>query len=217
MFDQIIKKEIETATADILTHNNLVLAAQNGRLQKDGVVRYIKNCLFVVRHTPVHLIKAREAAEALGLLDVAGFMAIKFSEEIGHDAWALADLESLQASPDIVVDQDITKTNQNLMAFVDSLATHQPLYYIAYITFVEYFTVLAAPPFIASLEKAGLPRSSLTIVAHHEELDKEHVVDDLNAVGELVDTPEKQALFLQVLRKTAALINDHFNELAEGL
>lgn len=215
MFDQSIKTEIETATAQILASNRLVLAAQHGLMTKDLVVRYVKNCLFAVRHTPLHLVKARKAAESLGLTALASFMENKFNEEVGHDVWALNDLKSLKAPQPHLQDHDITNGNQQLMAWVGELCAHQPLYYIAYITFVEYFTVLAAPPFLESLEKAGFPRSSLSVVALHEELDKDHLVRDLKAVVNLVDTFEKQTLFIASLRKAATLINDHLNELAE--
>ena len=217
MFAQIIKQEIERATATILEHSRFVQAAQQGLLKKEDVVRYLKNCLFVVRHTPIHLTQARETAESQGLNEVARFMANKWIEEKGHDAWAIADLDSLNASPIVLIGEDITQANQRLMEFVGTLAIQQPLNYIAYITFVEYFTVLAAPPFLLSLERSGIPRSSLSVIALHEELDKEHVAEDLTVIAGLVESPEQQGRFLEVLLKTEELLNEHFNELAEDL
>ncbi|MEY4616357.1 MAG: hypothetical protein RJB66_1317 [Pseudomonadota bacterium] len=216
MFDQKIKTEIETATKNILTNNKLVLTAQNGHLTKDLVVRYVKNCLYAVRHTPIHLTKARDVAQVRGLAELSAFMTDKFNEEIGHDAWAMNDLDALGAAQDIALDSDITQANQLLMTWVGDLSTNHPLSYLAYITFVEYFTVLAAPPFLESLEKAGYPRSSLSVIALHEELDKDHVVHDLGVIVDLVDTEDKQLLFMNALQKAAIMINDHLNELAEG-
>lgn len=216
MFTQTIKNEVESLTQNILTHNSFVRAANDGRLEKTAIVRYLKNCLFVVRFTPLHLKKAAATAHSQGETRLRDFMNHKWHEEQGHDQWAVHDLEHFQAAPEVDVSQEVTHANQQLMSYVDEMTQSHPYHYLAYITFVEYFTVLAAPSFLASLEKMGYSRKTLSVVALHEELDQAHVSDDLAAITHFIDTPDKQKQFIQVLRQTAAIINDHFTQLAEA-
>ncbi len=216
MFHQIVKKEIESATQHLMSTNILTVKAQRGDLQKAQVVKYLKNCLYIVSHTPIHLKKAIHSAQKLGLSEVVRFMDDKFREEVGHDEWAKTDISSLGESPEIVEQDDLTNSIHDLIRFIESLIESNPHLYVAYITFVEYFTVLAAPAFLESIEKCGVPRTSMTVIANHGELDKNHVHDDLSTITLIIDTPEKQAEFIKVLKITAQMIDAHFTECAEA-
>lgn len=215
MFAQTIKDEIEEFTSQFLTENPFPRAAEQGQLQKSDLIRYIRNCLYAVRHTPRHLIQAASCAKSRGEKSVSQFMEQKFCEEQGHDAWAIEDLGHFKVAVREDEDLDVTEANKELLAFAGHLTLSDPMSYMAYITFIEHFTVLAAPSFLNSLERVGIPRNSLTIVAHHAELDKDHVVDDLKAIAEIVVSEVQQKRFIDVLRKTAILIDHHFKTLVE--
>lgn len=217
MFRDKVKQEIEAATKNLLDKNIFIQKARKGDLSKEQISRHIKNILYSIEFTPTHLKTASERLKACGQPEIALFMDEKFNEEVGHDHWAKADLANLGSSNRIQHDKDLTKGIIELVKYIEVLVNNEPLKYIAYMTFVEYFTVLAAPEFLDCVEKkCGVPRTSLSVVSKHGELDKHHTDDDLNAIEKFVDSPQKKREFLNVIYKTAEILDHHFTECAEA-
>ncbi len=216
MFGEDIKREIEVFTQHFFDKNPFACKAKQGELTKNHIARYLKNILYSIEFTPIHLKAASSRSRELGLNNIAQFMDDKYIEEFGHDKWVKSDLSKLGVNSEIQNNNELTQGMVELMKFVESLVYGETLYYIAYITFVEYFTVLAAPELLDCIEnKCEIPRSSLTVVANHGELDKIHIEDDLKAIAKFVDSPEKSSEFIKVIRKTAELVYLHFSECAE--
>jgi hypothetical protein len=172
-------------------------------------------------YTPLHLKAASKRAQTLGLIEVAQFMEEKYNDEYGHQNWVKDDLKKLDAIPEnfqnYYANSILTSGIQDLISYVDSLANTKPLSYMAYVTFLEYFTVLAAPEFLEYVEKyCKIPRTSLSVVVKHGELDKIHVEDNLIAISKFIDSDSISEEFLEVIYTTSAILNRHFTECAEA-
>lgn len=217
MSNEKVKIEIEIAAQNFLQSNPFINKARSGSLTRAQVTRYLKNILYSIEFTPIHLKAASLRAGELGLTEIAKFMNDKYIEEYGHDKWVRADLRKLGVPSELHNKKELTHGIIDLIKFVETLVYGNPLYYIAYITFAEYFTVLVAPELLdCIINKCGIPKSALTVVSNHGELDKKHVNDDFNTLKIFVDSPEKTKEFIQVIHKSAEIINQHFSECAEA-
>jgi hypothetical protein len=81
--------------------------------------------------------------------------------------------------------------------------------------FAEYYTVLAAPAWLDALEKrCAIPRSFVSVIANHIELDREHVTEGLFEIDQLVDPNERSEL-VESLHEAMALWDAFFAEVAD--
>jgi len=213
MITQEFKKLIEEKTEHIVNNNPLFIGARKGNLDKKDIEVYLNNLMFFFQHTPVHLAKAQRVAKARGNERLTEFYAEKIREEDGHDQWAKNDLKNLNfESRDTAPLEVINAGNMKLLALAKNMIDKDPSLFIPYMLFMEYFTVLAAPDFMANLEKNhAIPRKFITAIAYHEELDKDHVVEDLKVLDWISNESNydelKEALF-QTAECVDALLGD---------
>lgn len=215
MLSQKVKQEIKHITDNFLITNIFIKKAKTGKLNIEHIARYLKNILYMIELTPIHLKAAGLISREQGSLDIAKFMDEKYNEEFGHDLWVRADINKVETNLENQNHNTLTNSIIKLEQFVETLAYNDQLGYIAYITFLEYFTVLAAPPLLDYVEnKCGIPKSMLTVVTKHGELDKIHVEDDLKAIDTFIDSPEKYNTFIKVIHMAAIILDQHFTECA---
>ena len=99
-----------------------------------------------------------------------------------------------------------------LLAFLESTIDEDPALYLAYILFAEYLVVLLGPEWLTLLEeRCGIPRSSMTVIGNHVELDKEHVEEALAHIDDLVSDPRKLSRMREVLLQTI----EHFERFCD--
>ena len=78
-----------------------------------------------------------------------------------------------------------------------------PALYLAYILFAEQLVVILGPEWLELLEaRCGIPRSSMTVIGNHAELDKEHVESALEEIDDLVGDPRKLPRMRDALRRS---------------
>lgn len=212
-YSHIVKNEIESLTNSFLKENPFVRNVRTGDLTKDQISRYLQNLLYSISHTPPHLALARDSAANKGFKKLSEFMEEKRLEEIGHDEWAKSDIRAIKGGGAGSLPGSLTKNVQDLVHLAESLSKNNPDTYLAYLTYLEYFTVLTAPEFMDCLEsKYGIPRTSMSVVAQHGELDKEHAQDNWNAIDQFIDSDDKFRSFLKTTRQVAQLIDGIFVE-----
>ncbi len=77
--------------------NPLFAMAVAGTLTPRIVAGYLSSVRFMIRHTPLHLRRARQRACELGDVALAAHFEAKLAEEIGHDVWADRDLDAVNS------------------------------------------------------------------------------------------------------------------------
>jgi hypothetical protein len=171
---------------------------------------------WAVQRTPGHLRDARDRARELGNERLADYYARKVDEEVGHDAWGHADLESLTRI--VAAPTSTTKSMLAIDAYNTELIERDPTFYLPYVAFAEYVTVLLGPELLQNIqEKCGVPRTSMTVVDNHVELDRDHAEEDFGAMDDLVLDPAMLAPMRQVLARICGYFDAFCEEVTEVL
>lgn len=208
MIADALGSEIERYAAAMPRRNALYVGAAEGRLTPEKAAYYLFNVRHLVRHTPVHVQRARERALELGEHALAEHWAGKQVEERGHDRWADDDLDRLRDGFGVGPSSQCSPALLGLIRRNQEVIERDPALYLAYALFVEYLVVLLGPTWLALLEeRCGLPASAFSVIGKHAELDREHTAEGLEAIDALVEDPAKLGPMREVLRETFALFD----------
>lgn len=216
MIATALREDIETYARKCRQTNPMFCMAADGTLSKATVTRYITNLHYLIEHTPKHLARAQERAHALGNPLLAAHFAHKFAEEMGHDVWAERDVVSLTRMIG-TADTRVTGAIHRLVELIERTIDEDPALYLSYIAFSEYLIVMLGPEWLDLLEqRCGIPKTSMTVIGNHAELDREHAEEAFDRIDDLVGDPRKLRPMREVLAETLALFDQHCIELAEG-
>ena len=127
----------------------------------------------------------------------------RLGEEEGHEVWAERDIQRVSGATVRQINSQIVPAMDGLLGYLAETIDKDPTLYLSYILFAEYSTVLLGAPWLALLEEnCGIPRSSMSVIGNHVELDREHVQHALDCIDELVGEPRKLPLMREVLTET---------------
>ena len=209
MISDALKIEIETFATRLRESNQLLSQARQGQVTPDAVGSYLANLMFLIREALEILSLAQERASEMGFGDLAAFYLRKMREEKGHDKWAQNDIVALNRLFGTSAPLERSPAILGMLSYLRRATEEDPVQYLAYLLFTEYVTVLMGPEWLQLLEEqCGVPRSTMTVVANHVELDKEHVHACLQEIDELV-TDEK---FHVGLKRTLGESMRYFDE-----
>jgi hypothetical protein len=213
MIVQTLKRDIEQYAARLERAHPLMQKARSGTLPAAALAAYISNLLFSIRHNYPHLDLARRRAAELGQGAVAAYYAQKFAEEYGHDQWAEQDLDRLSADFDVPRSAP-SESLAELMDYLNGVIERDPRCYLAHTLFIEYLTVLAGPGFLNAVEAGcGIPRSHLSVIARHVELDQHHVAEALAEMETLTSGVDETAL-LETLHQSMRCFESFCDEIS---
>ncbi|MBL8741911.1 MAG: hypothetical protein JNK04_12475 [Myxococcales bacterium] len=188
------------------TTNPLFARAERGTLDAHHLVRYLANVRVLVLHTPLHLERAIDRATSLAKTELACHFKKKVGEEQGHDKWAERDVATVRAMIAQAVEGGRATTLDRIISFIEATIDEDPELYLSYILFAEHLIVLMGPTWLDHLEtRCGIPRSAMTVIGNHAELDREHSEEGLEAIDALVRDPRKLPPMRRVLSDTVAL------------
>ena len=217
MLSQKTKTEIELYHRQIRRENSMFVGARSGRLQANQVAFYLKSLEYLVAHTPKHLALAAQSALDHGLSELNLFFKDKIKEEAGHNQWAESDLERLCQQKDLQKEPiPVSATIEELLRKIETYIKKCPSAYLSYIFFTEYFTVIATSEFVSDLAThCSIPESVMSILTNHEELDKNHIEDDIREIDAYVGA-EDQAAYFDLLHEAMKLFNKFWDEVGRG-
>jgi pyrroloquinoline quinone (PQQ) biosynthesis protein C len=200
MLADALRTEIERYAVRMRRSNPLFFKAEDGTLTAENIANYLVNVRYILTFSPIYLRRARDGARRLGDERLAMHYEHKFDEEVGHDVWAERDIASVSKQATAHLGCDPVPSAKALIGYLGGVIDEDPALYLAYILFVEYLTVLAGPDWLQLLEdRCGIPRSSMSVIANHAELDRDHVEEALDCIDELVGDPRKLARMREVL------------------
>jgi hypothetical protein len=185
--------------------NPIFRLARDKGLSKAMVTRYIANVTYMVRLTAGHLRKARDGARARGDHRLAAHYEHKLAEELGHHEWGEADLETLTKLGMSPACTSTTPAFERLARYLDQAIEEDPALYLPYLALTEYLTALLGPEMLELIEtRTGVPRSSLTIIDNHIELDRDHAEEGWGCIDDLVRDPQALPRMRQALAEMLA-------------
>ncbi len=192
MIGEALSDRILGYASECRVANPLFTKAMDGTMSPPLIAKYLANVHQLVIHTPIHLVKARQAAEARGDLALARHFDHKLAEEAGHDAWAARDREGLAKKTGVVAPDAVVPSMAGLILHIEALIEKDPALYLAYILFAEQLIVLMGTEWLGLLEtRCGIPKTVMSVVGNHAELDKDHVAEALDEIDSLVGDPSK--------------------------
>lgn len=192
MIGHALRAEIDRYAVEMRRSNPLFTKAEDGSLTSECIARYLANVHALITYTPTYLARARDRARAAGDDRLADHYQHKRAEEVGHDEWAENDFQRVSVQAVKRVERAAVPAITALIAYLADIIDEDPALYLAYILFTEQLIVLLGPEWLALLEdRCGIPRASMTVIANHAELDKEHVEEALEEIDDLVGDPHK--------------------------
>jgi pyrroloquinoline quinone (PQQ) biosynthesis protein C len=208
MIANALRARIATYAVDMKRSNPIFYKAEDGTLTSTQIARYLANVHHLLLHTPIYLTRAQVRALAVGNEALARHYEDKRGEEAGHEAWAEHDIARVTELLPAPVNRDVAPAVNDLVAYIARIIEEDPCLYLAYILFVEQLTVMGGPEWLRLLEeRCGIPRSSMTVVGKHAELDREHVEEALDCIDALVGDPRRLPRMREVIETSIALFD----------
>lgn len=216
MISGVLRNDIEAYVREARATNPMYRRVSEGSLEREKVGRYLVNVLHLLRHTPPYLERARERARELGYQALADYFDQKIDEEVGHDQWAVSDIQHFTTVLNVQCRDVVMPSLASMLAYLRDLIDEDPTLYLAYILFAEYVTVLEGPELLKLLEeRCGIPQQYMSAIGNHVELDKEHVEEGLDAIDALVGDPAYLSPMRQALRRSIRYFDGFLAEVAE--
>jgi len=216
MIANALRAEIEAYAVRMPVSNPLFVEASNGTFAPASMLTYLANIRYIVGYTKTSLSHARDRARALGDERLAEHYEHKRVEELGHEVWADDDIVRLSKASAIAPTADILPAIRDLVRFLEETIEEDPALYLAYALFAEYLTVILGPAWLRLLEeRCGIPRSSMTVIGNHIELDREHAEEAFDLIDLLVADPRKLARMREVLQASLANFDRFCGEVTE--
>lgn len=126
--------------------------------------------------------------------------------ESGHEDLALHDIEALgEDISAIPYERPLPATFAMRASAFHMIEHHEPVACLGYMFHLEYTPTQLGQKYIAALEKSGIPRSAMTFLAEHAEVDVAHCKLMEMYCENLVRTPEQLGAVLYMQRLTAEL------------
>jgi pyrroloquinoline quinone (PQQ) biosynthesis protein C len=201
MISTALRTDIE-AWASRKDDKPLLKMAEEGRLTKAMVHAYITSVTWMIHRTPGYLARARDRARELGDQPLAEYFEKKRQEETGHGEWGDADVASFSRMAVASADGPVPAMTE-IARFVEEITGSDPALYLTYIAFTEYVTVIVGPSLLSNIEeRCDVPRSSMTVVDNHIELDRDHAEEAFGIIDDLVGDPRR----LRPLRDALATV-----------
>jgi hypothetical protein len=205
MIANALRLDIEKYAAKMPTSNPLFRKAEDGSFTSTSMVSYLANVRHLSCEAQLYLSQAGRLASERGDELLARHYAHKRHEELGHEVWADRDIARITAKSTAPVAHDVLPSIHGLIAFLGRVVDEDPSLYLAYTLFAEYLIVLLGTEWLLLLEeRCGIPRSSMTIIGNHIELDREHVEEAFDEIDALVGDPSKLPRMREVLAETLA-------------
>jgi len=214
MIGDAIRADIE-AYAVRRSDNPLFKMTEEGAVTKAMVIQYLANLRFMHASTPTHCRRASDRAMDLGIPKLAAYFEEKIAEEMGHEAWADRDMAKLRPEAKVEPNSAVTESIRSLVALIERTIDANPAFYLAYIAFSEYITVILGPAWLDLLsERCGIPHTSMTAIGNHVELDREHAEEVFGCIDDFVTDPKQIGVMRELLRNVVRHFDGFCAEIA---
>ncbi len=206
-----LNNRIKAESERIWQSNPLFISVRNGEYSLAQHKRYLYNLVYLFQNTTRGLDLAIAECTKKNLTQLNEFMHEKKREETGHDQWAIDDLRRLGYEYSGIQDELLLDEIKELVCGVRLLILEDPKLYLAYMIWSEAVTVQLGPRYLNALEeKCNISRKSVSAVANHEVLDRDHVNDDMAMILKMFNGSNEE-FFYEALSKSVTWIENFFS------
>lgn len=178
-----------------------------GTLPRDLYLEYLAQVAHQVRGSGPMLEQAGQRLHHMGRQRLAALFLTKAGEEDGHDAWALADLNALGVSHEAAVSAPCCGPVQAYQAWTSYLVEVVPVAVLGLAFVLEWLGYARAGRAASNLvAQRRIPDIGMAVrfLRGHGEADQQHIQSLANALEDITDPDEAEAILLSA-RVTSAL------------
>lgn len=217
MIADALRYEVELHAHRLRVDNRFLRLAREGAVEPRAIGRYLVALRFMIGNTPPNLRLAAKRAADEGRTDLASYYAEKCQEEDGHERWAEDDLAAFVAEFGFRPQPEPVPAFVELQRMLHSTIELDPVLYLSYVFWAEYFVVLVGGEFIECLvQRCGLPPQTLTCLAKHVVLDEGHTDENIANIDRLVSEPRYLEPMRATLRTAMALFDRATEQMLES-
>jgi hypothetical protein len=206
-----MKQAIEQYAVELGTKTQLAEIAQRGELTPRAMALYLESLRYLFQNTQRHLALAATRCEQLGRGKLAKYFRRKAGEEQGHDRWAINDLSRLP--PAAVVGIRPAPAVRALVDLQARFIQDEPLCFVAYLQWAEYFSVHVGDAWLDALAKSGYQRTQVTAIDNHLETDRHHAAAGFSEIEDLTEGRADPALLLAAIEQAGSVFESLCNEI----
>jgi hypothetical protein len=188
-----LKQTIERYADELMQRTPIAEILRRGELTPRAMALYLESLRYLFACSERNLRLAADRCETLGKLEIAAYLRRKATEEDGHDRWAINDLASLPPAATAGI-----RPARAIVALVELQAEFiltEPLYFVAYLQWTEYFSVYVGDVWLDALAMSGYQRTQVTAIHNHLETDREHAAAGFREIDVLArDFPHPERL-----------------------
>jgi hypothetical protein len=194
-----LKVAIERWADGLVQRSPIAKILQRGELTPRAMALYLESLRYLFANSERNLKLAADRCDKLGRGELAAYLRRKSTEEDGHDRWALDDLARLPSAATAGI-----RPADAIIALVELQAEFimcEPLYFVAYLQWTEYFSVYVGDQWLDALAMSGYQRTQVTAIHNHLETDREHAAAGFREIDALArDFPHPERLLEAVER-----------------
>lgn len=212
----MMKTATEQWVEQLRSGSRLAELGKQGKITPPAFAFYMESVRYLLSNSLPNLAIAVERSVELGLPELAAYFEKKIEEERGHVVWAENDLASL---PEKLVDG--VRPAESIIELAElqrKLIAEHPAYFVAYIQWNEYFTVLIGDEWLDSLAGCGFERSKVSAISNHIEADRHHAAQGFKALDSLCQGPglPDAPSILSVVQRTGKVFERFCDEVADA-
>jgi pyrroloquinoline quinone (PQQ) biosynthesis protein C len=198
-----MKQAIEVYAVQLGHKTQLAEIAERGELTPRAMALYLESLRYLFQNTQRHLSLAAQRCEQSGRARLAKYFQRKAGEEQGHDRWAINDLSRLPAKA--VAGIRPAPAVRALVELQARFIQDEPLCFVAYLQWAEYFSVHVGDAWLDALAKSGYQRSQVSAIHNHLETDRQHAAAGFSEIDELLEGRADPALLLAAIEQAGSV------------
>jgi hypothetical protein len=206
-----LKTTIERWAEELRRTSGLAALARQGKLPPRAVALYLESLRYLLHNSQLNLVVASAASEKLGDLELAGYFARKAHEEIGHEHWAIDDLNRLPEAATAGL-----RPSAGMLSLVEwqrNLIERHPVCFAAYALWAEYFTVLVGDEWLDGLAASGFERGQISSITKHLQTDRAHAAHGFAEIDQLWQGQPEAAVIIEAVERAGQIFERFCDEI----
>lgn len=198
--------------------NRLIRHLHLGTFTRELYIQQLKETFHFVRHTPTYILMAA-ARVGLRLPALQKRFIRHAQEEVGHDRWALEDLQALGVDVSTIPQEAPLPHTTALVAYqMHTVAHGNPVGLLGLEYAMEGSTAESAGPLITRIQALlQLPDSALNFFRRHVQVDAHHARENSLALVELVHSGEDRLAVMHNARDSYILYASLYDGICDQL
>ena len=207
-----LKQTIEHYADDLVNRSPIAEILLRGQLTPRAMALYLESLRYLFACSERNLRIAAERCETLDRREIAAYLRRKASEENGHDRWAIDDLAQLPAAATAGIRP--ARAIVSLVELQAEFIQAEPLYFVAYLQWTEYFSVYVGDVWLDALAMSGYQRTQVSAIHNHLDTDREHAAVGFREIDALARNFPHPERLIEAVEKAGRVFESLLEEIS---